>query len=217
MADDENRIELMLVGETDVGKTSIFEKFLHNEFPEKINSSVGVDFESKQFKYKKIEYNIDLYDAAGQERFRDIITGFFKKIQGFFIVFDLTNQNSFNSIQAWLEIIKDKAPSAYIIFLGNKVDLKEKRIDMSKEDIEEELKQLKELEILKDLKNLVNNEIIYYEITAKKDKNITEAIQKMISLIKGISEDDAKEKTEGNADEQSEKTTCPCLHSCNLI
>ena len=217
MADDENRIELMLVGETDVGKTSIFEKFLHNKFYEKINSSVGVDFESKQFKYKKIEYNIDLYDAAGQERFRDIITRFFKKIQGFFIVFDLTNQNSFNSIQAWLEIIKDKAPSAYIIFLGNKVDLKEKRIDMNKEDIEENLRQLKELEILKDLKNLVNNEIIYYEISAKKDKNITEAIQKMISLIKGISEDDAKEKTEGNADEQSEKTTCPCLHSCNLI
>ena len=100
--------------------------------------------------------------------------------------------------------------------MGNKADLKEKR-NMNKEDIEKNLRQLKELEILKDLTNLVNNEIIYYEISAKKDKNITEAIKKMISLIKGISEDDAKEKTEGNADEQSEKTTCPCLHSCNLI
>ena len=217
MADDKNRIKLMLVGETDVGKTSIFERFLHNQFTEKINSSVGFDYESKQFKYKKNVYNIDLYDTAGQERFRSTFTRVFKEAQGIFVVFDLTNENSFEAIKGWLELIKVNAPSAKIIFLGNKADLKEKRIGMNKKDIEENLRQLKELEILKDLTNLVNNEIIYYEISAKKDKNITEAIKKMISLIKGISEDDAKEKTEGNADEQSEKTTCPCLHSCNLI
>ena len=216
MADDKNRIKLMLVGETDVGKTSIFERFLHNQFTEKINSSVGFDYESKQFKYKKNVYNIDLYDTAGQERFRSTFTRVFKEAQGIFVVFDLTNENSFEAIKGWLELIKVNAPSAKIIFLGNKADLKEKR-NMNKEDIEKNLRQLKELEILKDLTNLVNNEIIYYEISAKKDKNITEAIKKMISLIKGISEDDAKEKTEGNADEQSEKTTCPCLHSCNLI
>ena len=217
MADDKNRIKLMLVGETDVGKTSIFERFLHDQFTEKINSSVGFDYESKQFKYKKNVYDIDLYDTAGQERFRSTFTRVFKEAQGIFVVFDLTNENSFKAIKGWLELIKVNAPSAKIIFLGNKADLKEKRIGMNKKDIEDNLRQLKELEILKDLKNLVNNEIIYYEISAKKDNNITEAIKKMISLIKGISEDDAKEKTEGNADEQSEKTTCPCLHSCNLI
>ena len=217
MADDKNCIKILLVGESDVGKTSIFEKFLHNKFSEKISASTGVDFGGKKIKYKNMDYNIDLFDTAGQESFRDISKIYYANAHGIFVVFDLTNQNSFNSIQAWLEKIKENNPLAYIIFLGNKVDLKEKRIDMSKEDIEEELKQLKELEILKDLTNLVNNEIIYYEISAKKDKNITEAIKKMISLIKGISEDDVKKKTEGNADEQSEKTTCPCLHSCNLI
>ena len=92
--------------------------------------------------------------------------------------------------------------------MGNKAELTKKRIGKSKEDIEAKLKEKE---------NLVNNEIIYYEISAKDNENIIEAFQKMISLIKGISEDDAKEKTEGNADEQSEKTTCPCLHSCNLI
>ena len=46
----------------------------------------------------------------------------------------------------------------------------------------------------------------------RKDRNYLDELLKI-----GISEDDAKEKTEGNADEQSEKTTCPCLHSCNLI
>ena len=44
---------LLLLGETNVGKTSIFERFLHDQFTEKINSSVGFDYESKQFKYKK--------------------------------------------------------------------------------------------------------------------------------------------------------------------
>ena len=217
MANEENRIKLVLVGETQVGKTSIYKRFLHNGFTEKMCATIVGEAEyNKQFKYKKNVYNIDLYDTAGQERFRSTFTRVFKEAQGIFVVFDLTNEYSFEAIKGWLQLIKDKAPSAKIIFLGNKADLKEKR-NMNKEDIEKNLRQLKELEILKDLTNLVNNEIIYYEISAKKDKNITEAIQKMISLIKGISEDDAKEKTEGNADEQSEKTTCPCLHSCNLI
>ena len=83
MADDKNRIKLMLVGETDVGKTSIFERFLHNQFTEKINSSVGFDYESKQFKYKKNVYNIDLYDTAGQERFRSILREFLKRLKEF--------------------------------------------------------------------------------------------------------------------------------------
>ena len=207
MADD---IKILLVGETDVGKTSIFERFLRNRFTEKMSASTCGEIESKQFKYKKNVYNIALLDTPGQERFRDTIKYYYKEAQGIFVVFDLTNENSFKAIKGWLELIKVNAPSAKIIFLGNKADLKEKR-DMNKKDIEKNLRQLKELE------NLVNNEIIYYEISAKKDNNITEAIKKMISLIKGISEDDAKEKTEGNADEQSEKTTCPCLHSCNLI
>ena len=204
MADD---IKILLVGETDVGKTSIFERFLHNKFTEKMSASTSGEIENKQFKYKKNVYNIDLYDTAGQERFRSTFTNYFKVVQGIFVIFDLTNENSFKAIKGWLELIKVNAPSAKIIFLGNKADLKEK-IEMTKEDIEAKLKESE---------NLVNNEIIYYEISAKKDKNIKKAIQKMISLIKGISEDDAKEKTEGNADEQSEKTTCPCLHSCNLI
>ena len=214
MADD---IKILLVGETDVGKTSIFERFLRNRFTEKMSASTGGEIESKQFKYKKNVYNIALLDTPGQERFRDTIKYYYKEAQGIFVVFDLTNENSFKAIKVWLELIKVNAPSAKIIFLGNKAELKKKRIKMTKEDIEKNLRQLKELEELKELENLVNNEIIYYEISAKDNKNIIEAFQKMISLIKGISEDDAKEKTEGNADEQSEKTTCPCLHSCNLI
>ena len=217
MADDKNCTKILLVGETDVGKTAIFERFLHNTFTEKMSATIGIDFERKKIKYKNMDYTIDLFDTAGQERFRDIAKNFYNKAQGIFVVFDLTNKDSFDAIQAWLERIKENNPLAYIIFLGNKADLTTKRIKMTKENIEENLRKLKKLEILKNLTNLVNNEIIYYEISAKKDKNIKKAIQKMISLIKGISEDDAKEKTEGNADEQSEKTTCPCLHSCNLI
>ena len=205
MADDKNRINLMLVGECDVGKTTIFEKFIYNKFYEKISGSTDVVFRSKKIKYKNMNYNIVLFDTAGQEEFRDTSEDFYGKAHGIFVVFDLTDQNSFDTIPTWLVRIKEKNPLAYIIFLGNKADLKEERIDMSKDDIEEKLKKLKEYEIIKDLKNLVNNEIIYYEISAEKDKNITEPIQKMISLIKGI------------ADEQSEKTTCPCLHSSNLI
>ena len=83
MANEENRIKLVLAGESDVGKTSIYERFLHNKFSEKMSASIGIDFESKQFKYKKNVYNIDLYDTAGQERFRSILREFLKRLKEF--------------------------------------------------------------------------------------------------------------------------------------
>ena len=138
MADDKNRITLLLVGETQVGKTSIYERFLHNKFTEKMCATILVDFEiNKQFKYKKNVYNIDLYDTAGQERFRDAITNYYKKAQGIFVVFDLTNEDSFKAIKDWLNLIKDNAPSAKIIFLGNKAELKKKELERVKKKLKQ--------------------------------------------------------------------------------
>ena len=129
MANEENRIKLVLVGETQVGKTSIYKRFLHNGFTEKMCATIVGDAEyNKQFKYKKNVYNIDLYDTAGQERFRDAITNYYKKAQGIFVVFDLTNEDSFKAIKDWLNLIKVNAPSAKIIFLGNKAELKKKEL-----------------------------------------------------------------------------------------
>ena len=168
-----NAIKLLLLGETNVGKTSIFERFINNTFQENKSSSIGVDFETKIFKYKDKKYTIHLYDTAGQERFRSITKMHYHLAEGFFIVFDLTNENSLNSIQYWIDSIKEHSNESKFIILGNKDDLKDKK--MSDKDINNELDKIKQSEN--------NKDIIYLKISAKKNKNIIEAFQAMIDLL----------------------------------
>ena len=168
-----NEYKLLLLGDTNVGKTSIFESFIKGTFKENQSASIGVDFETKIFKYKNTNYTIHLYDTAGQERFRAITEGFYHFGKGYFIVFDLTNENSLNSIQYWIDSIKEHSQVSKYIILGNKDDLKGKKI--SDEIINNVLNKLKQSEN--------NKNIIYLKTSAKKNKNITKAFETMIDLI----------------------------------
>ena len=234
MKNKDTEIKVMFVGETDTGKTSIFNRLINNEFTEKISASIGIDFGEKQFKYGKKNYSLHLFDAAGQQRFRSIINNFYNKMQGFFIVFDLTNENSLNEVKNWVDTIQDNCGvEVPIVLLGNKKDLKEKRMN---ENILNEK--------LADLVKTFN----YYEISAKKNSNIQDAIKNMIDLIenktpeyniKDNPEDKVEENTKinvneksgsnfkenikcnvndnttGNANEQPKKNCCPCSRSCS--
>ena len=85
-----------------------------------------------------------MFDAAGQERFRSIIDNYYKKIQGFFIVFDLTNENSLNEVTNWVDTIQNNCTDPKIILLGNKKDLKKKRLgeDILKQKLADLVKNL---------------------------------------------------------------------------
>ena len=168
-----DNIKLLLLGDTNVGKTSIFERFIKGTFTEIKGASIGIDFETKPFKYKNTNYTIDLYDTAGQERFRSITKVYYKNGEGYFIVFDLTNENSLNSIQYWIDSIKEHSQVSKYIILGNKDDLKGKKL--SDEIINKLLNKLKQSEN--------NKNIIYLKTSAKKNKNITKAFETMIDLI----------------------------------
>ena len=176
--DKKNEIKLLLLGETDVGKTSIFERFVHNKFKEKISASIGVDFEAKPFKYKNKTYSIHLFDTAGQERFRSIINNFFRMGQGFFVVFDLTNENSLNAVKEWIDTIKEFSEDPRIIILGNKDDLAKKKMP---DDIVDS--------------KLENINYSFIKTSAKTNKNIKQAFEKMIDLVENnINEEVEQEK-----------------------
>ena len=185
-----NNYKLLLLGDTNVGKTSIFERFIKGTFTEIKGASIGIDFETKPFKYKNTNYTIDLYDTAGQERFRSITKVYYKNGEGYFIVFDLTNENSLNSIQYWIDSIKEYSEESKFIILGNKDDLKDKKI--SDEIINNELNKLKQSENNKDL--------IYLKTSAKKDKNIKKAFEIMIDLLvnENIPENEQKQQLKAN-------------------
>ena len=186
-------IKILLLGETNVGKTSIFNRFIYNKYKKVIGSTIGVDFETKTMKYKNNSYLIRLFDTAGQERFRSISQNFYLVGEAYFIVFDLTNENSLNAIPYWINSLKEKTDNYNnIIILGNKDDLKNQ---IPNEVINEQLEQF--------------SDKIYIKTSAEKNTNIGLAFEKMIDLINNDNnnhqinnsfnlEKKAKKKTEDN-------------------
>ena len=134
----ENIIEykVILIGNTAVGKTSLFKKLTTGNFTEKNISTIGMDKKSlpveieinENNKIVKKNIEISLVDTAGQERFRSITKGYFKESDGVLLLYDVTNKNSFKNIELWInsihESLGNQKNSKYIIILiGNKIDL----------------------------------------------------------------------------------------------
>ena len=168
-----NEIKILLLGDSGVGKTSIFKKYTNNEFKGNYNSSIGVDFLTKIIEYKKKKYKLHIFDTAGQERFRSITKSYFNMGDFFFVVFDLTNQYSLNSIPIWVEQIKEVKENPTFIILGNKKDLKNK--------------QMSDVEIYEVLEKINNNTFEvndknFLKVSAKDGKNINEAFELMFDL-----------------------------------
>ena len=124
----DERIRIMLIGDSNVGKTSILKRYCKNQFSESYISTVGIDFETKYIKVGKKTINLQIWDTAGQERYKVIAKNYYNKSDGFIIIYDITNKNSFNSISNWVENIKELAShDNKNIILGNKCDLENMR------------------------------------------------------------------------------------------
>ena len=190
-----NVYKIILLGETNVGKTSIFDRFKKDGFKENQSSSIGVDYETRIMNYNDKKYTILLYDTAGQERFRSITPSYYHLADGFFIVFDLTNENSLNEIKNWIDSIKENSKVTKFIILGNKDDLKDKK--MSDDVINDELDKIKQSEN--------NKNIIYLKTSAKKNKNIIEAFHAMIDLIENKNSIPKKEEKEQKKEEEEKE------------
>ena len=136
MAENEKiEYKLVLIGNCDVGKTSIFKKITTGSFAEKNISTIGMDKRSLTFEIeinennqKKLKiFDISLIDTAGQERFKSITKTYFKGADGIILLYDVSNRESFDQVENWLssihESIGNHKDSKYIIILlGNKID-----------------------------------------------------------------------------------------------
>ena len=141
--------KLILVGNTNVGKTSLFKKIISDEFSERNMATIGVDrttlYSDIEIKIKdqieKHNFEIHLYDSAGQEQFRSITKSYFKQSDGILLLYDVTKRESFEQIKMWLDSLEESLGennnSQYVvILLGNKIDLIDEKVN--KEVSEEE-------------------------------------------------------------------------------
>ena len=194
------KISIILVGDTNVGKTSIFKRYYKNEFKASKNATIGVEFEAKEFKYKGQKYSIQIFDTAGQERFRSLTESYFHLGDGAFVVFDLTNKNSLISISGWINNVIEKKPNVKMIILGNKDDLKDRQIP------EDEINEVLE-------ENNISN---YIRVSAKNGTNIEKAFEEMIDLFENNNnEDENNENGKVKGQKLENKTAKKKLSCCS--
>ena len=171
-------IKIMTLGNLAVGKTNFILKYTENKFQETHISTVGLDFKMKKMEINKKNYQIVLFDTAGQERYKSIALNVLKETHGIILMYDITNKTTFESITDWINNIKDlKGADFPLILVGNKIDLEEER-KVNKEEGQ---------------KLAVENKILFFETSNKTGINIQEA---GLALIKKIIDKREKEKYE---------------------
>ena len=168
METDDNKdhdylFKYIIIGSPSVGKSKIVERFIKNTFNEKYGATIGVEFAEKNIKIEDKIIRIQVWDTAGQEKFKSITRGYYKSCICALIVYDITSRESFNDITNWIEDCKNYSPKTVVIVLiGNKYDLQQNRIVSTEEGQE-----------LSD-----KNGISFYETSAREGTNIKEIFQK---------------------------------------
>jgi len=134
--------KLLILGESGVGKSAMLLRFSDDSFNDTFVTTIGVDFKFKTIHltskdgYTKTKVvKLQIWDTAGQEKFRNITTTYYRKAHGVILVFDVTNRNSFTRIQDWMEDIKRHSEEAtpVILLVGNKTDLTSSRVVTTEE------------------------------------------------------------------------------------
>ena len=123
-------VKVVLLGESGVGKTSIIAQFTSNKFDPDFITSITAQFISKTIEFDNLQKAIrfDIWDTAGQEKYRALAKIFYKDAKAIILVYDITDQKSFNELKTyWYEMVKNNADSeAIIAIVCNKNDLYER-------------------------------------------------------------------------------------------
>lgn len=113
----------VVVGSSNIGKTSIINRLTKDEFRNDTLSTVGAAFTTQTYETSKGTIRLDLWDTAGQERFNSLVPMYYRESQVVLCIYDITDETSLNEAKMWVVKIKDELPTATIILVGNKTDL----------------------------------------------------------------------------------------------
>lgn len=122
--------KLVLIGDSGVGKSCLLLRFADDAFTDSYISTIGVDFRFRTVKIEKKTVKLQIWDTAGQERFRTITSAYYRGADGIIMVYDVTNQESFDHVNDWLnEVNRYASEGTCKLLVGNKSDRADKVVD----------------------------------------------------------------------------------------
>jgi len=134
--------KVVIIGDSGVGKSNIMSRYLRNEFALDTKATVGVEFGAKKLEIEGFTIKAQIWDTAGQERYKSIANVYYKGSKGAFVVYDISRKDSFESLDRWVnELRNNGGKDVIIILIGNKCDLEDNR-EVSKEIGMEKAKDL---------------------------------------------------------------------------
>ena len=175
-----NIFKILTIGESGVGKTCILRRFVENKFLKNHLATIGIDFKTKTLTINNQEIKLKIWDTAGQERFRNITTQYYKGADGIVLVYDVTDEASYEKIKDWMDQILSNTQKEDIglVLLGNKCDMEPRNVTE-----EQGNKMAQELNIS------------YFETSALTGQGIKEAFEQLTRDImkkKGVGNDNGE-------------------------
>lgn len=189
-------IKIILIGNGSVGKTCIGMRYANNMFSTSYIATIGVDFQVKNVKHDGKDVKLQIWDCAGQSRFKSITKSYYRGAHVIILVYDITDTKSFEAVTDWIDAIKNNADE-YVqkILIGNKTDLgKGKRVvtyEMGK-NLAEKLK------------------IPFFECSAKTGYQINEIFEEAIALTFKMYYQKRKNMETIKLETRREKEKCWC-------
>ena len=120
---------MLLLGNSNVGKSSLFLRFVDDIWNDTFVPTIGVDFKIKTFEIDEKKIKMQIWDTAGQERFKNIISSYYRGAHGILLIYDVTDKDSFRNLANWLiEIEKNANKNVLKVVIGNKTDLENRRV-----------------------------------------------------------------------------------------
>lgn len=178
--------KVILIGDMSVGKSNLLSRLISNEFNQSTKPTLGVEFGTKIIVSNGKKIKLQIWDTAGQEKYKSITNTYYVNSKGVLVVFDLTAHSTFENLDRWISEVKEKtSKDLSLILVGNKSDLSSTR-KVTEEEIKKKAAQL-------------NCE--YVETSALSNHNVYESFQMLTDKI--FVNYICEEEKEGDEEEQN--------------
>ncbi len=160
--------KIVIIGDLTSGKTNILTQYISHKFVQDSQPTIGVEMFNKEFEINQDKVSVQIWDTAGQEKYSTLTSSYYKGAKGALVVYDITQESTFLKAEQFVKELREKSDKdVYMILVGNKIDLEEKR-KVSKEEGKKLADKLK---------------IGFFEVSAKNGTGIEDLFKNLIDHV----------------------------------